>query len=78
MPTTGPAAPLTAAVNGAIRAAIQKSNAVGVRWDFRDSMALKVQWDRITPKDGAGAFIKPAPGFTGPVNVYAAGIDFVF
>jgi hypothetical protein len=78
LPTTGPLAGLTAAVNGAVKAGLQSTNAVGVRWDFYKSAALKVQIDRVKPRDGAGAFINVKPGFSGPVNVYAAGIDFVF
>lgn len=78
LPTTGPLAGLTAAVNGAVKAGLQSSNAVGVRWDFYKSAALKVQIDRVKPRDGVGAFINAKPGFSGPVNVYAAGIDFVF
>jgi hypothetical protein len=78
LPTTGPLAPITAAVNGVAKAALQSTNAVGVRWDFNKSAALKVQVDRVRPKDGPGAFVNVKPGFTGPVTVYAAGIDFVF
>jgi len=78
LPTTGPLAPLTGAVNAIVKAGLQSNNAVGVRWDFAKSAALKVQVDRISPKDGAGAFINVKPGFSGPVTVYAAGIDFVF
>ena len=78
LPTTGPLAPLTAAVNGAVKAGLRSTNTLGVRWDFYKSAALKVQVDRITPHDGTGSFLNPAPGFTGPVTVYAAGVDFVF
>jgi hypothetical protein len=78
MPASGPLAPLTAAANGAARTALQSTHAIGLRWDFHKSAALKVQIDHVKPRDGAGAFVNPAPGFTGPVNVYAAGIDFVF
>jgi hypothetical protein len=78
LPTTGPLAPLTAGVNAVVKSALQSNNAVGVRWDFAKSAALKVQVDRISPRDGAGAFINVKPGFSGPVTVYAAGIDFVF
>ncbi len=60
------------------KAGLQSTTGLGMRWDFHKSAALKVQLDRISPRDGAGAFLKPAAGFTGPVNVYAAGIDFVF
>ncbi len=78
LPTAGPLAALTAAVNGVAKAPLQSNNAIGVRWDFYKSAALKVQIDHIKPRDGAGTFINPKPGFKGPVNVYAAGIDFVF
>jgi hypothetical protein len=78
LPTTGPLAPLTAGVNSVVKAALQSTNALGVRWDFSKSAALKVQVDHVSPKDGPGAFINAKPGFAGPVNVYAAGIDFVF
>lgn len=78
LPTTGPLAPLTGAVNSIAKTALQSTNAVGVRWDFHKSAALKVQVDRVKPREGAGAFVNVKPGFKGPVNVYAAGIDFVF
>ncbi len=79
LPTTGPLAALSAGANSVAKSALQSTNAIGVRWDFARSAALKVQVDRISPEGGgSGAFIKAKPGFTGPVNVYAAGIDFVF
>jgi hypothetical protein len=78
LPTTGPLAGLTAAVNGVAKSALQSTNAIGVRWDFHKSAALKVQLDHVTPRDGNGAFINAKPAFKGPVNVYAVGIDFVF
>lgn len=78
LPTSGPLAPLTAGVNGVVKAAQQSTNAIGVRWDFAKSAALKVQVDRIKPRDGAGTFLRAKPGFSDTVNVYAAGIDFVF
>jgi hypothetical protein len=56
----------------------QSTNTIGVRWDFNKSAALKVQLDRISPKNGQGLFLTPTPGFTGPVTVLAAGVDFVF
>jgi hypothetical protein len=71
-------APLAAGANYASSAALQTTNALGLRWDFNKSAAFKVQVDRITPSDGQGAFVNPTPSFTGPVTVYAAGIDFVF
>ncbi|MDM5176952.1 porin [Massilia sp. DJPM01] len=78
LPASGPLAALGAGVNVAIKAGLQTSNALGVRWDFHKSAALKVQVDRIKPRDGAGTFLRAKPGFSDTVNVYAAGIDFVF
>jgi hypothetical protein len=78
MPVTGPLAGLTAAANSVIKTGLQTTDTFGLRWDFAKSAALKVQVDRVAPRDGPGSFAKPQPGFTGPVTVYAAGIDFVF
>jgi hypothetical protein len=78
LPAGGPLASLGASANALAKYSLQSANAVGVRWDFYRSAALKVQIDRISPRQSAGAFIKAVPGFTGPANVYAAGIDFVF
>ena len=79
LPTTGPLAPLSAAVNGAIKSGLQSTNAIGLRWDLYKSAAFKIQMDRIKTRDGSGYFVNAKPGFAGStVNVYAAGIDFVF
>lgn len=79
LPTTGPLAPLAAGANGAIKAGLQSSTAIGLRWDFYRSAAFKVQMDRVKTRDGDGYFANPKPGFAGStVNVYAAAIDFVF
>jgi hypothetical protein len=56
----------------------QSTDTIGVRWDFHSSVALKVQVDRIKPKNGNGLFIQPKAGFTGPVTVGAVALDFVF
>ncbi|MFZ6843295.1 hypothetical protein [Undibacterium sp. RuTC16W] len=79
LPTTGPLAGLTAGANTfASLAPIQTSNSVGLRWDFSKSADLKLQLDRFSPDSGSGTFLNPKPGFTGPVTVFAAAIDFVF
>lgn len=79
LPTTGPLAALSAGANGVIKAGLQTTNGVGVRWDFYKSAAFKVQVDRINTRDGNGYFTNAKPGFAGStVNVYAAAIDFVF
>ena len=56
----------------------QSTDSIGVRWDFHRSAALKLQIDRIKPKNGPGLFVQAKPGFHGPVTVAAASIDFVF
>lgn len=56
----------------------QSTDSIGVRWDFHRSAALKVQIDRIKPKNGPGLFVQAKPGFHGPVTVAAVAIDFVF
>ncbi|MFC0170299.1 porin [Pseudoduganella danionis] len=79
LPTTGPLAALTAAANGAIQAGLQSTTAIGVRWDFYKSAAFKFQIDHISTRDGTGYFVNAKPALAGKsVNVYAAGIDFVF
>ncbi|HEX7988289.1 MAG TPA: hypothetical protein VF616_32585 [Duganella sp.] len=79
LPTSGPLAGLVAGLNGAIKTGEQSSNAIGVRWDFYKSAALKVQIDRVSPRNGAGTLINVKPGYDGKdVTVYAAAVDFVF
>ncbi|MES2296674.1 MAG: hypothetical protein V4582_06500 [Pseudomonadota bacterium] len=78
LPTSGAQAGLVALANAVTKTGQQSTNTIGLRWDFNKSAALKLQLDRIMPRDGAGSFIKAAPGFKGPVTVYAAGIDFLF
>ena len=56
----------------------QSTNTIGLRWDFHASAALKVQIDRISPKNGQGLLLQPDAGFTGPVTVGAVAVDFVF
>jgi hypothetical protein len=78
VPAAGPLAPIAGLLNVLAKTGLQSTNALGVRWDFHKAAALKAQVDRIKPEDGAGLFAHPKPGFAGPVNVYAVGIDFVF
>ncbi|MDC8758634.1 hypothetical protein [Janthinobacterium fluminis] len=56
----------------------QSTDSIGLRWDFHRSAALKLQIDRIKPKNGQGLLLQPAAGFKGPVTVGAIAIDFVF
>lgn len=78
LPTAGPLAALGAGATLAGQAPQNHTHAYGVRWDFRKSAAFKMQFDHVVPKDGAGGFLNPTPGFKGAVNVLAAGVDFVF
>lgn len=61
----------------------QKSYSVGVRWDFSRSADLKIQYDRLTLEDGSsGRLGNASPDFAPQdgdhVDVFSAGIDFVF
>ena len=56
----------------------QQTDTIGLRWDFRSSVALKVQFDRVRPNKAAGLLINAQPGFKGPVTVGAVALDFVF
>jgi hypothetical protein len=78
VPRSFPGLPAASPANSATRTPQQRTDAIGVRWDFAKSAAFKFQVDRIKPVDGAGAFIKSAAKIAGPVNVYAFGVDFVF
>jgi hypothetical protein len=66
-------------VNGTVQN--QKDYSVGVRWDFRRSMDLKLQYDRVVlPNNSSGYFTNPQPGFAlgSSANVISAVLDFVF
>ena len=56
----------------------QQTDSIGVRWDFRNSVALKVQFDHVRPNKASGLLSNVKPGFTSPVNVGAVALDFVF
>lgn len=71
---------LRALVNGTLEAQSnrQKTTSLGVRWDAWRSIAVKAQYDRITP-NGPGLFANPTPAFGhSNVNVYSVAVDFVF
>jgi hypothetical protein len=82
-PTLAPAA---AALNAGLNTLLwtipqQTSQSAGVRWDLRTNMALKLQYDRVTPLEGSrGTFINPTPRFTSghPVRVASVALDFVY
>lgn len=70
--------PLNTILNTIAKNPQQSTTTLGVRWDVASSIALKFQADRVRPRDGAGTLVNVKPGFTGPLTVYAAGVDFVF
>ncbi|MES2258167.1 MAG: hypothetical protein V4724_06590 [Pseudomonadota bacterium] len=75
----GKVPPLAAAVTGFLSPSEQSSNLFGVRWDFAQSVALKVQVDRVHPRKKTGGLSSPKPGATiGDVTVIGASLDFVF
>lgn len=59
----------------------QKDYSVGVRWDFRKNLDLKLQYDRVVlSNNSAGYFINAQPGFAlgSSANIISAVLDFVF
>lgn len=56
----------------------QSTDSIGLRWDWYRSADLKVQVDRVTPKNGKGLFLNANPGFTHAVTVGTVAVDFVF
>jgi hypothetical protein len=71
---------LSAAVSGGLASgqAEQSTTSVGLRWNFSQSAAVKMQLDRVRPRNGSGLLLNAAPGFDGGVTVCSAGVDFVF
>jgi len=80
VPAGHPLAPTLAGISGLLVSPAQKSDLIGMRWDFAKSLALKVQIDHVKPTVKGGSLILPSgvPTYDKSVNVYAAGIDFVF
>lgn len=76
------AAALNAGLNAALRGVGAQSTAsAGVRWDFLPSAALKLQYDRVRPRDGTnGMLIDVQPGFRSDraFGVTSVSLDFVF
>jgi hypothetical protein len=82
----GALAPTAVMLNAGLNALLatipqQTSVAAGLRWDLRTNMALKVQYDRVTPHDGSrGTFINTTPRFTSERTSHVASValDFVY
>ena len=57
----------------------QRTYTLGVRWDLRQNMALKAQWDAIRGKASAHfPFTDVKSGWNGRTNVMSLSLDFVF
>ena len=56
----------------------QSTDSVGLRWDLYSAAALKVQVDRIKPKNGKGLLLNATPGFNHAITVGTVAVDFVF
>jgi len=74
-PTSGA---LYSTVNSVLTSGEQKSDLIGVRWDFAKSLALKVQVDRVKPTVKTGELNFPKSANVPDVTVVAAAVDFVF
>ncbi|WP_296951987.1 porin [uncultured Massilia sp.] len=80
------AVPAAAALNAGLAALLasipqQSTHGVGVRWDLHANAALKLQYDRVTPRAGSrGTMINPAPGFRSGrmAHVASVALDFVY
>ena len=58
----------------------QNSTSLGLRWDFRKNMDLKVQFDRLSLQSGSnGFFANVRPGLAGKsTNVASIAVDYTF
>ncbi|MES3023425.1 MAG: hypothetical protein V4857_17820 [Pseudomonadota bacterium] len=81
-PLAAAGAALNAGLNAVLIAVPVQSNiTAGLRWDLRPNYALKLQFERLTPRDGSpGTLINAQPGFRSgrPVHVTSVLLDFVF
>jgi hypothetical protein len=57
----------------------QHTATLGVRWDFREDMDLKLQWDQIRGKASSIFPVRDEkPGWNGNTNVLSLTLDFIF
>ena len=57
----------------------QKTYTLGARWDVRQDMAVKLQWDAIRGTAGSRfPYASSKPGWSGYTNVLSLSLDFVF
>jgi hypothetical protein len=80
IPLTGNfGADATAPVFSSFSHADQHTITVGARWDFRENMALKLQFDRIRGKpESVFPFRGPNPQWDGRMKVLSVALDFTF
>jgi hypothetical protein len=79
-------APVAAMLNGELNGllntiAVQSTVSAGVRWDFMRDRSFKLQYDRLSPREGSsGTLINVQPEFQSghPVHAVSAMLDFVF
>ncbi|WP_313704709.1 hypothetical protein [Massilia sp.] len=73
---------LNASVGAMLRAIpSQSTSTLGLRWDAGQNVALKLQFDRVTPRAGSrGTMMNLGPGFRSgrTAQVTSATLDFVF
>ena len=78
----GAAAELNAGLNRVLATIpIQTTWSTGVRWDVASDLALKLQFERVRPREGSrGMLIKTTPAFRSDrtINVTSVALDFVF
>ncbi|HWU77496.1 MAG TPA: hypothetical protein VN043_13415 [Rhodanobacter sp.] len=79
VPAMGPLIPLAAAVDGQLMSDNQRTASLGVRWDVYKNIAIKAQYDHVSPSQRGGTFSHVDSAYNGhPVNVYSTVVDFVF
>ena len=77
------AAALNAGLNATLSASIPQQSTIstGLRWDMHENIALKLQYDRVTPHHGSvGTLMHTAPGFVSDhaIGVTSVTLDFVY
>jgi hypothetical protein len=89
LPTDGLApapAAMATALNGTLNQLLttipqQSSQAFGLRWDLAANAALKLQYERVTPRHGSqGTLINPTPAYRSghTAHVTSVALDFVY
>lgn len=57
----------------------QSTTSLGMRWDFANTAALKLQWDHTQVEDtGWGLWFRPNQAEADTVNLFTATVDWVF